>query len=59
MTDEQQRQPYDSSLKALVQEQAAEILPNFLPGAIFELTLDIEIIRPTMRADKVYRVQYR
>jgi hypothetical protein len=59
MTDEQQRQPYDSSLKALVQEQAAEILPNFLPGAIFEQTLDIEIIRPTMRADKVYRVQYR
>lgn len=56
---EEQQQPYDSSLKALVQEQAAEILPHFLPGVVFEQTLDVEIIRPTMRADKVFRVQYR
>jgi len=61
MDIEQQKQPqsYDSSLKALVQQQASDILPLLLPGAVYEETLNVEIIRPAMRADKVYRVGYR
>jgi hypothetical protein len=42
-----------------VQEHAAEIQPCLCPGVVFERELDIEIIRPTMRADRVYLVWYR
>jgi len=56
---EQSQQQFDSSLKDLVQEEAAEIIPHFLEGAQFIDTLNVEIIRPTMRADGVYLVQYR
>ena len=56
---QKQSQSYDSSLKTLVQQQASDILPLFLPGAIYEGTLNVEIIRPMMRVDKVYRVGYR
>src|SRR5260221_12560521 len=56
---EQSQQQFDSSLKDLVQEEAAEIIPHFLEGAQFIDTLNVEIIRPTMRADVVYLVQYR
>jgi hypothetical protein len=52
-------QKYDTSLKSLVQEHAAEILPCLCPGVVFEREIDIEIIRPTMRADRVYLVWYR
>ena len=54
-----EQQQFDSSLKDLVQEEAAEIIPHFLEGAQFIDTLNVEIIRPTMRADGVYLVQYR
>ena len=54
-----QAQAYDASLKALVQEQARDILPVFLPGARYEDTLNVEIIRPAMRVDKVFKVMYR
>lgn len=54
---EQSQQQFDSSLKDLVQEDAAEIIPHFLEGAQFIDTLNVEIIRPTMRADGVYLVQ--
>jgi predicted transposase YdaD len=54
-----EQQPFDSSLKDLVQEQAAEIIPHLLEGAQFIDTLNVEIIRPTMRADRVYLVRYR
>ena|SRR5215469_3168892 len=54
-----QAQAYDASLKALVQEQARDILPVFLPGALYEDTLNVEIIRPAMRVDKVFKVMYR
>src|SRR6266702_7965768 len=56
---EQSQQQFDSSLKDLIQEEAAEIIPHFLEGAQFIDTLNVEIIRPTMRADGVYLVQYR
>src|SRR5437660_2740515 len=61
MDSKQQKQPqsYDSSLKALVQQQAPDMLPLFLPGVVYEETLNVEVIRPTMRVDKVYKVGYR
>jgi hypothetical protein len=59
--DEQQNPPqaYDTSLKDLVEKQASDILPIFLPGVAYEETLNIEVIRPTMRVDRVYKVKYR
>ena len=51
-------QKYDTSFKALVESQASDILPLLLPGAAYEKTLNVEIIRSTMRADKVFKVQY-
>ncbi|MBV9230694.1 MAG: hypothetical protein JOZ18_15400 [Chloroflexi bacterium] len=59
--DEQQNPPqaYDASLKDLVEKQAADILPILLPGAAYEETLNVEVIRPPMRVDRVYKVRYR
>ncbi len=37
---EQSQQQFDSSLKDLVQEEAAEIIPHFLEGAQFIDTLN-------------------
>jgi hypothetical protein len=54
-----QAQAYDTTLKTWVQEQARDILPVFLPGAMYEETLNVEIIRPAMRVDKVFKVMYR
>jgi hypothetical protein len=51
-------QKYDTSFKALVEEQAPDILPLFLPGAVYEKTLNVEIVRSTMRADKVFKILY-
>src|SRR6266704_2853951 len=52
-------QIYDSTLKQLIQQQIPDILPVLLPGAVYQETLDIEQIRPTMRADRVYKILYR
>jgi len=52
-------QPYDSTLKEWVQQQAPQILPLLLSGASYLETMDIERIRPTMRTDRVYKVIYR
>ena len=52
-------QLYDSTLKALVQTFASTLLPLFLDGATFVETLNIELLRPTMRADRVFKVLYR
>jgi hypothetical protein len=51
-------QKYDTSFKALVEQHASDILPLLLPGAVYEKTLNVEIIRSTMRADKVFKVLY-
>jgi hypothetical protein len=51
-------QPYDSTLKEWVQQQAPHILPQLLSGACYLETMDIERIRPTMRTDRVYKVMY-
>ena len=50
---------YDNSVKAILQEDATEIVPYLLPGAIFVDVLDIEIIRSTLRADRVYQIDYQ
>jgi hypothetical protein len=57
-------QQYDSSFKEFIREQIAEILSPLLEGVVnskdivFEQELTVEILRPTMRADKVFRVRY-
>ncbi len=53
------RQPYDSTLKALVQTYAAAILPLLVEGVTLLETLNVELLRPTMRADRVFKVLYR
>jgi hypothetical protein len=51
-------QKYDTSLKDWVEQQAHDILPLLLPGAVYEKTLTVEIIRSVMRADKVFQILY-
>jgi hypothetical protein len=57
--EQKQLQPYDTSFKAWIRGQARDILPILVPGVTLEETLNVEIIRPTMRVDKVFRVNYR
>ena len=45
----EQQQPFDATFKAWIKEQARDILPLLLPGAIFLEALDVERIKPTMR----------
>jgi hypothetical protein len=54
-----QSQPYDRALKSLFGNEAAEILPNLLPGSTYISEQNIEIDRTTLRADLVYNIQYR
>ncbi len=54
-----QQQPYDSSIKAILNEDAPAILPLLLPGVEVLEVLDIEVLRPPIRADRVHRVLYR
>lgn len=56
--DQHQQQPYDSSIKAIFKEDAAQIVPRLLKGAIFLRVLDLEILRPPMRADRAYGIEY-
>ncbi|MBV8822244.1 MAG: hypothetical protein JO123_05585, partial [Ktedonobacteraceae bacterium] len=51
--------PYDISMKSLLKEDAAEIIPQLLPGATLLEALDIEVVRTPMRTDRVYRIHYR
>jgi hypothetical protein len=54
-----QSQPYDRALKSLFGNEAAEILPNLLPGSIYIDEQNIEVDRTTLRADLVYNIRYR
>jgi hypothetical protein len=49
-------QPYDSSLKALFEGHIAEIIPHLFPGARFSGELNDEVLKPPVRADRVYIV---
>jgi hypothetical protein len=52
------QQLFDSSMKGLT-EQAPKLIECLLPGAIYQDTLTVEIIRPPLRADQVHRGLYR
>ena len=52
----QKRQPYDSSLKSLLQEDPERLLPRLLPGAVYIEALDVEVLPPAMRSDRVFVV---
>ena len=54
----QKSQPYDTSLKGWVKDNPENIIPVLLPGATFQEALDIEAIKPTMRADRVFKILY-
>lgn len=56
--EEHSPQAFDSSLKDLVEQEAVNILPELVSGVIYKRTLNIELIRPTIRADKAYLVGY-
>lgn len=51
-------QPYDTSLKQWVKNDPNHIIPVLLPGAEYLEPLDIETIRPTMRANRVFKILY-
>lgn len=57
MTNESQSQPYDSALKSLVDEHAAEMIPEILPDSLFISELNAEIARTNLRPDLVYQIQ--
>lgn len=54
-----QYQPFDTTIKSIFKEDAAEILPLLLPGVTVVEVLDIEVLRPPMRTDRVYKVIYK
>jgi len=54
----QKAQRFDTSFKAWIRAHPRDILPQLLPGVTYVDTLDVEIIRSTMRADKVFKVIY-
>ena len=58
MEDTQPPQQYDTTLKDWLRQEAGRVLPILLPGAVYEETLSVELIRPTIRADKVFKVVY-
>ena len=51
--------PYDRTLKALFGDEAAEILPQLLPGTELLHDQNIEIDRTTLKADLVYNTHYK
>jgi len=55
---ENQAHKYDASFKGWMDQQAPEILPILVPGVTYEQDLNVELIPPVMRTDKVFQVQY-
>jgi hypothetical protein len=51
-------QQFDTTLKDWLRQEAGRVLPILLPGAVYEETLSVELIRPTLRADKVFKIVY-
>ncbi|HLG75213.1 MAG TPA: hypothetical protein VKX46_02290, partial [Ktedonobacteraceae bacterium] len=54
----QQPQTYDTGFKEWVEQQPATILPVLLPGAAYQETVSVELVRSVMRADKVFKINY-
>ena len=55
---EDQSHKYDASFKGWMDQRAPEILPLLVPGVAYEQDLNVEVIPPAMRTDKVFQVQY-
>lgn len=55
---EQPAQQYDTTLKNWIRGEAKAILPLLLTGVELIVPLTIEVIKPTMRVDKVFKVWY-
>lgn len=55
----QLQQPYDSALKSLMGEEAAEILPHLLPETEYIREENIELDRTTLKVDLVYNIKYK
>lgn len=49
---------YDSTFKDMLKQNAREMLPVFLPRAVYEADLNVEQIRPTIRMDNAYLIKY-
>lgn len=54
----QQSQQYDTTFEDWIEQQASSILPILLPGASYQQTLTVELVRPVLRADKVFKILY-
>jgi len=54
-----QQQPYDSALKSLFGDEAAEMLPHLPPESEYLGEQNIEIDRTTLKADLVYNILYK
>jgi hypothetical protein len=54
-----EHQPYDRALKSLMEDHAAEMLPELLPESLLVGEQNTEINRTNIRADLVYLIQYR
>jgi hypothetical protein len=52
----QQPQKYDSSLKILLEGLADQVLPELVAGAEVEAELNDEMLKPPLRADRVYTI---
>jgi hypothetical protein len=55
----QQPQAYDSSLKTLLEGLASQVLPELVSGVEVEAELNDEMLKPPLRADRVYTVLWR
>src|SRR5436305_498902 len=56
--NESQQQPYDRALKSLMEDHAAEMVPELVPGARFIEEKNNELMRLNLRADIVYLIEY-
>jgi hypothetical protein len=56
--NESQQQPYDRALKSLMEDHAAEMVPELVPGARFIAEQNNELTRLNLRADIVYLIEY-
>ena len=50
-------QPYDTTLKSLFEGHASEIISHLVPEARFVEELNDEVLKPPLRADRVYLVE--
>lgn len=55
----QSSQPYDSSLKSLLEGQVVEVLSHLVPEVEVDEELNDEVLKPPLRADRVYRGRYQ